>query len=135
MSEQSERELYERIYAAVSLVPPGKVATYGDIAAAVGGECDARTVGYALNDIPKARAGVVPWQRIINSKGGISTRGPRQRALLESEGVAFDARDLVPLNKYRWSGPTPEQAAELGLQALASPSLAARDTGEQLKLL
>ena len=132
MSE-TERALYARIYAAVSLVPAGKVATYGDIAAVVGGSCDAQTVGYALNEIPKNLAGAVPWQRIINGKGGVSTRGPRQRALLEGEGIVFDARSFVPLATYRWPGPSAEQASRFGLQAL--PSRDTGDRGAQLKLL
>ena len=130
MGEATGRELYDRIYAAVELTPAGKVATYGDIAAVVGGGCDARTVGYALNEIPKGRLGAVPWQRVINSKGGISTRGPRQRELLEGEGVTFDARGLVPLDAYRWEGPTPAQASKYGLNTLSRD-----DTGSQLKLL
>ncbi len=130
MSNTAERALYARIYAAVALVPLGKVATYGDIAAVVGGGCDARTVGYALNEIPKGRLGAVPWQRIINGKGGVSTRGPRQRALLEGEGVVFDAHDRVPLGAYRWEGPTPAQASEHGLNTLPD-----HDAGAQLTLL
>ena len=124
--------LYERIYAAVALTPRGKVATYGDIAAIIGDGCDARTVGYALNEIPKGRLGAVPWQRIINGKGGVSTRGPRQRELLEEEGIVFDARGLVPLDAYRWEGPAPEQAAEHSLKMLPRDT---EDIGVQLKLL
>ncbi len=130
MGDVAGRELYDRIYAAVELTPAGKVATYGDIAAIVGGACDARIVGYALNEIPKSRLVAVPWQRIINGKGGVSTRGTRQRTLLEGEGVVFDARGLVPLDTYRWEGPTPEQASEHGLNTLSR-----EDTGGQLKLL
>ncbi|MDB5074178.1 MAG: putative methyltransferase [Chloroflexi bacterium] len=104
MSSTPERSLYDRIYALVSLVPPGKVATYGDIAEIVGG-CDARTVGYALNSLPKSREHDVPWQRIINSQGGISTRGTEQRAILEAEGIVFDERGRIPLSRFRWKGP------------------------------
>lgn len=113
--------LYERIYAAVRLVPPGVVSTYGDIAAVVG-DCDARTVGYALNDIPKRGAADVPWQRIVNREGAISTRGARQRDLLVAEGVTFDDHDRVPMTRHRWPGPDPDEAAALGLQpVLLSP--------------
>ena len=86
------------------------VASYGDIAAIVGGGCDARTVGYALNEMPKQRAGV-PWQRIISKEGGISTRGLAQRQLLEEEGVEFDARGHVIMARFRWDGPSAEWAA------------------------
>jgi len=127
-----EGALYARIYAAVALTPHGKVATYGDIGAIVGDGCDARTVGYALNEIPKGRLGAVPWQRIINGKGGVSTRGPRQRELLEGEGIVFDARGLVPLDAYRWEGPAPAQAAEYGFTMLSRDS---DSMGAQLKLL
>jgi len=130
VGDAAGRELYDRIYAAVELTPAGKVATYGDIATVVGGGCDARTVGYALNEVPKGRLGAVPWQRVINAQGGVSTRGPRQRELLESEGIAFDARDRVPLDTYRWAGPTPEQASEHDLNTLSR-----EDTGSQLRLL
>jgi methylated-DNA-protein-cysteine methyltransferase related protein len=118
MSAEPDRTLYERIYEAVSRVPKGRVATYGDIAAMVG-DCDARTVGYALNDLPKGRQAAVPWQRIINSQGGISTRSDAQRRLLEEEGVVFDARGRVSLARFRLPAndepPEVEEAAQLRL--------------------
>ena len=121
MSTGADRTLYERIYAAVGQVPRGMVATYGDIAAIVG-DCDARTVGYALNEVPKGREGEVPWQRIINSQGGISTRGEKQRRLLEEEGVVFDDRGRVPLARFRMANPSnppapdePDDPAQLTL--------------------
>jgi methylated-DNA-protein-cysteine methyltransferase related protein len=121
MSNGSEQTLYERIYDAVGRVPRGKVATYGDIAAMVG-DCDARTVGYALNEVPKGRESEVPWQRIINSQGGISTRGEKQRMLLEEEGVVFDGRGRVPLARFRVANPAdpptpdePDDPAQLSL--------------------
>ncbi len=121
MSTGSDRTLNERIYEAVGRVPRGKVATYGDIAAVVG-DCDARTVGYALNEVPKGREGAVPWQRIINSQGGISTRGTAQRRLLEEEGVTFDDRGRAPLARFRMANPDdppapdePDDPAQLSL--------------------
>src|SRR5436309_3146051 len=99
-----QRPLFERIYEEIEQVPRGKVATYGDIAGLVGEGCDARMVGYALNALPDERSQIVPWQRIINSTGGISTRGSRQRDILEEEGVIFDARGRVDLSRYRWRG-------------------------------
>jgi methylated-DNA-protein-cysteine methyltransferase-like protein len=130
MSSGLDRGLNERIYETVKQVPRGMVATYGDIAAIVGG-CDARTVGYALNELPKGRDQEVPWQRIINSQGGISTHGVDQRRILEAEGVVFDERGRVPLARFRWPGPTPESAEAHGLHTLP----AREDDGtEQLTL-
>jgi methylated-DNA-protein-cysteine methyltransferase-like protein len=121
--------LYERIYRVIEQVPHGQVSTYGDIAAIVGGGCDARTVGYALRETPESRAGSVPWQRIIAKDGGISTRGLEQRRLLEAEGVAFDARDHVIMARFRWAGPAPEWAAANGFNPLPP-----REEGEQLSI-
>lgn len=126
---QHDYRLYERIYQVVEQVPDGMVSTYGDIAAIVGGGCDARTVGLALGEIPKARVDQVPWQRIINREGAISTRGLLQRELLEREGVSFDDQGRVPLARHRWPGPSPLWASEHGFQTLPP-----RADGEQLTM-
>lgn len=44
---------FERVYAAVRLIPRGSVATYGQIAAAIGNKRLARVVGYALHVNPE----------------------------------------------------------------------------------
>jgi len=106
--------LYERIYLLAEQIPPGVVTTYGDLARIVGGGCDARTVGEAMNAIPKDRAQSVPWQRVINAQGGISTRGLVQRQLLEAEGVVFNQRDRTDLRRFGWAGPSPEWCAAHG---------------------
>ena len=98
---------YPRIYAAVRRIPRGRVATYGQIAELAGVPGQARLVGYAMFALPRTTA--VPWQRVINAQGRISVRGDgggaalRQRMLLESEGVTFDARDRVSLSRYGWT--------------------------------
>ena len=128
MHNPSDSALYERIYEVIAQVPHGMVATYGDIATIVGGGCDARTVGYALGDMPPEHADL-PWQRIVAKEGGISTRGLRQRQLLEAEGIAFDAHDRVIMARFHWAGPSAEWAAERGFHTLPP-----RDEGEQLSL-
>ena len=120
-----------RIYEVVREVPAGAVASYGDIATIVGGGCDARMVGSALNAIPKAGAEEVPWQRIVNAQGGISTKGLLQRKLLEDEGIAFDAEGRIPLVRFRWSGPSVDWAAEHGFFVLPPRP---EEPGEQLSL-
>ena len=50
----------------------------------------------------------VPWQRVVNSKGGTSTHKIAdippgfQQHLLELEGVVFDDEGLMDLDKYLW---------------------------------
>lgn len=101
--------LYERIYAMVRRIPPGKVTTYGRIAELVGG-CTARMVGYAMAALKRGTAPEVPWQRVINAQGKISIHGDgignaMQRTLLEEEGVVFDVNDRVDFSVFGWPGP------------------------------
>ena len=101
-----ESPLYQRIHHIISLIPSGKVATYGQIAEIVGA-CTARMVGYAASTIPQHSD--IPWQRVINYKGGISQRssgtvGLHQQKLLEAEGIEFDQYVRTELQHFRWKG-------------------------------
>ncbi|HMR67223.1 MAG TPA: MGMT family protein [Anaerolineae bacterium] len=103
----AEVPLYERIYHLVRQIPPGQVATYGQIAELVGG-CTARMVGYALSAL--AYDTDVPWQRVINSQGKISPRSggsgsALQRQILEAEGIKFDPQGRIDFARYLWVGP------------------------------
>jgi methylated-DNA-protein-cysteine methyltransferase-like protein len=99
--------LYDRIYAIVRQIPPGKVATYGQVAELAGLIGKPRLVGYALYRVDMAQDDV-PWQRVINAKGEVSHSVMRhgtdylQRAMLEEEGIEFDAKGRVDLTRYRW---------------------------------
>ncbi len=106
----AQRALFPRIYDIVRQVPRGRVTTYGDVAQLVGQGCDARLVGYAMATCPDD----VPWQRVINSLGKISLRSgdgaEKQRLRLEAEGITFDPRGKIDLDRYRWAGPSGEFA-------------------------
>ena len=89
----------------VRRIPPGQVATYGQIARLAGMPGQARLVGYALHSLSSDMD--VPWHRVINAKGEISQlpdpdSGLTQRIILESEGVVFDARGRIDLNRFGW---------------------------------
>ena len=97
--------VYERIYDMVRQIPPGRVATYGQIAKLVGG-CSARMVGYALAGLKEGQP-EVPWQRVINAKGMISPHGmgfgtAMQRLRLEEEGVEFDETGRINFGRFGW---------------------------------
>lgn len=89
-------------YAAAQDVPEGRVATYGEVAAAAGFPRCARQVGQALSALPNETS--VPWHRVVNARGEISARegADSQRRLLEAEGVEFDARGRINLSLYSW---------------------------------
>ena len=96
---------YQGIYRVVRRIPKGRVATYGQIASLAGLAGHARQVGYALHALPDGTT--VPWHRVVNAAGGISTRATPggelvQRLMLENEGIRFDGRGSVPLDHLRW---------------------------------
>ena len=83
---------FERVYAAVRFIPRGSVATYGQIARAIGNPRLSRVVGYALHVNPKP--GVIPCHRVVKRDGEVSSAfafggANRQVELLKSEGVSF----------------------------------------------
>ncbi|MSP12271.1 MAG: 6-O-methylguanine DNA methyltransferase [Chloroflexi bacterium] len=112
-----ELSLNEKIYAVIQEIPPGRIATYGQIAAIVGPPADARIVGYALAAMGH-QAAVVPWQRVINAQGKISTAGARQRQILEAEGILFDRTGKADLDRFGWQGPDPAWARQHGFHPL-----------------
>ena len=94
-----------RIWQVVSLIPSGKVATYGDVARHAGMPGAARRVGAALRGLPRDTR--IPWHRVINAQGRISlpdgsTSRYTQRERLETEGIAFKTNQSLELDKYRW---------------------------------
>lgn len=102
---EGQIQSWRPIWDMVERIPPGRVATYGQIAALVGIPRHARKVGYALHALPEGSE--VPWHRVINARGEVSPRSERgyehyQRHLLEEEGVAFTAAGKVDLERYRW---------------------------------
>jgi methylated-DNA-protein-cysteine methyltransferase-like protein len=99
---------YEQVYAVVRRVPQGQVTSYGRVAAMLGHPNAARAVGYALGALRRrtdaAHKGV-PWHRIVNSAGRISSPNPDAQArLLRTEGVEVNAEWRIDLDRYLWPG-------------------------------
>lgn len=97
----------ERVLDVVRAIPTGRVVSYGQVALWAGSPRAARRVGGVLFGL-REEDGDVPWQRVVNARGGISTfrtgAGELQVALLRQEGVEVD-RDGVDLGRYRWDPP------------------------------
>ena len=100
--------VFEKIYRLVLRIPRGRVMTYGQIAMLLEERYSPRLVGWAMHATPHDERNI-PWHRVINSRGGISTgrvipQEPElQRLLLEAEGVKFDPRGHCDLHLYQWS--------------------------------
>lgn len=102
---EKSQSLFDDIYETVKLIPEGRVATYGQIAALVGRPRHARQVGYALAALGEEHD--VPWHRVINSKGEVSARAhpdyeEYQRVLLEDEGIEFGLHGKISLKNHQW---------------------------------
>lgn len=82
----------EKIWQIIHSIPPGRVATYGQVARLAGLPGYARYVGTVLKNLPADSR--LPWHRVINASGRISfphgsEQYNRQKQLLEEEGIVF----------------------------------------------
>lgn len=99
----------ERVWAVVRRIPPGRVATYGQVAAEAGFAKRPRLAGQALKRTPAGMK--LPWHRVVNAQGRIalpagSEAGHLQRRRLEAEGLVFHG-DRIDLARYRWQPRSP----------------------------
>lgn len=102
MSADSGR-FFARVYALVRRIPPGRVASYGQVAALLGARHGARAVGWALRALRGDAASGVPWHRVLGAGGRVSLPdamgGREQRRRLRAEGVRF-RRGAVDLARH-----------------------------------
>ncbi|WP_249666115.1 MGMT family protein [Nocardioides faecalis] len=85
----------------VEQVPPGRVTTYGALAAVLGG--GPRRVGTAL-----ARHGApVPWWRVVRADGSLPpSHGERARAHYRAEGTPLRASGALDMPRAFWDPAT-----------------------------
>lgn len=95
---------FEKVYEAVKLIPRGSVASYGQVAEALGNKRLSRVVGYALHANPMP--GVIPCHRVVKKDGAVCDGfafggADRQAELLRAEGVTFVDDTHVDMAKCR----------------------------------
>lgn len=100
---------YEQVYAVVRRIPRGQVTSYGRVAQMLGHPNAARAVGYALGALRRRRKDPaysdIPWQRVVNSAGRISSPNPAVQArILRDEGVVVNDNWQIDLDQFLWSG-------------------------------
>jgi len=96
----------EAILQVVRMVPPGKVVSYGQVAAYVGTPRAARQVGWAMRSLEGKPD--FPWWRVLNNAGRITIKGNQfntaqlQKELLEAEGVKINRDFELDIEQYRF---------------------------------
>ena len=100
MSQILNENLIYEILSVVEEIPAGCVATYGQIAALVGREKNARLVGKVMSMADYY--GRYPCHRVVNAQGRLVPGWADQRRLLEEEGVGFRENGCVDLKKHLW---------------------------------
>jgi methylated-DNA-[protein]-cysteine S-methyltransferase len=98
----SETTFRRRVLAVVRRIPPGVVATYGDVAAAAGRPRAARAVG---NIMKGCAAPGVPCHRVVAAGGLIGGYGGNEglkRSLLRAEGLVVTSRRIRQFEAHRW---------------------------------
>lgn len=105
----------QKVLETVKTVPPGKVVSYGQVALMVGVPRAAQAVGQVLHSSGED----VPWWRVINNAGRISTTclehsAVMQRKLLIKDGVKVTKKLKIDIEKYRYR-PSPNILKKLKL--------------------
>jgi methylated-DNA-protein-cysteine methyltransferase related protein len=93
-------ELAQRILDEVGLIPPGRVATYGNVAARAGSPSP-RLAGWVLSNLADE---TTPWHRVLRADGTPAPHlAAEQLARLRAEGVLAES-GRVDLRRYREPG-------------------------------
>jgi methylated-DNA-protein-cysteine methyltransferase-like protein len=97
-----DEQTVERVRDVVAAIPPGRVLSYGDVAA-LAGVRSARLVGRIM----AMDSADLPWHRVLRANGTVAPHLAREQlARLRAEGVlAVDGR--VSMSHYRYHRPQP----------------------------
>jgi methylated-DNA-protein-cysteine methyltransferase-like protein len=95
---------FDAIYQVVSLIPPGRVTSYGAIAGYVGSKGGARLVGWAMNASHGQAS--IPAHRVVNRNGLLTGKnffgGNRMQELLEAEGLTIQNDQIQNFHSHFW---------------------------------
>lgn len=100
--EKAEPGFRERVEDIVRQIPRGRVMTYGQIAALAGSAYASRIVG----GIAHFGDPELPWQRVVNKKGGLASGYPGGRAghaaNLQAEGIEVSGDFYINVEELLW---------------------------------
>ncbi len=97
----------DRVEAIVTMIPKGRVMTYGQLAALCGNARAARIVG----GIAHFGDPNLPWQRVVNKTGGLASGYPGGRSshaeALRAEGIMVYEDFRVAISDLLWTPSNP----------------------------
>ncbi len=101
-----EKDFYQLVYSVVRLIPPGRVTSYGAIAASLGAKSSSRLVGYAMNGAHGITP-YVPAHRVVNRNGLLTGKHhfgspTAMQELLEKEGIQIVNDKIVDFDRCFW---------------------------------
>ena len=102
MAKSTSSPFKSRVIATVRRIPPGRVATYGDVAEMAGRPGAARAVGNIMRD---CGARDVPCHRVVAAQGGLGGYGGEpglKRALLQAEGITVRGTRIRDFDRCQW---------------------------------
>lgn len=99
-------DFFSKVYEVVKQIPPGRVTSYGAIAAFLGTRGSARMVGWAMNASHHA-SDFIPAHRVVNRNGLLTGRHHfdtpyAMQELLESEGIQVVDEQIVDFKRVFW---------------------------------
>jgi methylated-DNA-protein-cysteine methyltransferase-like protein len=106
MKNNTDDSFFSRVYDIVSLIPEGRVTSYGAIARYIGSPQSSRMVGWAMN-ASHLFPGHLPAHRVVNRNGMLTGkhhfRHPDlMQELLESEGIQVEYDRIVNFKAHFW---------------------------------
>ncbi len=100
-------DFFQRVWEVTSLIPYGRVTSYGAIASYLGSPQASRMVGWAMN---KSHVAVIniPAHRVVNRNGMLTGKmhfgNPEwMEKLLNEEGILVSDDQIVNFNDYFWN--------------------------------
>lgn len=103
-------DFYEKVYEVVRLIPPGRVTSYGAIAAYLGSAGASRMVGWAMNNA-HFQEKYVPAHRVVNRNGLLTGKHHfgtpmAMQELLEAEDICVKDDQVIDFKKHFWNPET-----------------------------
>lgn len=103
--KKDQSSFFNDVYEVVTLIPNGRVTSYGAIAEYLGAKKSARMVGWAMNQAHSRPE--VPAHRVVNRDGVLTGKhhfgGNRMQELLEEEGIQVENDQIQDFKKVFWN--------------------------------